>query len=193
MIANKISFAIAILSWIAFAFGFLILKRRVKQKEQKRDKLAMVGMLLEGAGFVLVFSVRRDSFADIIPMSILVETVMTILVGCLAVASVWLALVAFKTLGKQWDVQAKIIEGHELITTGPYRIVRHPIYSGMFGLLIITGYSMTQLWVYLIAIILFLVGTIFRIKVEERLLIQHFGDDYLKYKKRVSTIIPYLF
>ena len=104
MIANKISFAIAILSWIAFAFGFFILKRRVKQKEQKRDKLAMVGMLLEGAGFALVFSVRRDSFADIIPMSILVETVMTILVGCLAVASVWLALVAFKTLGKQWDV-----------------------------------------------------------------------------------------
>jgi protein-S-isoprenylcysteine O-methyltransferase Ste14 len=193
IVVNRISFGITIFSWIVFAFGFFFLKRRVKQKEQRRDKFAMIGMLLEGAGFALVFSVRRDPFTDIVSMSLSVEIVLTILAGCLAIASLWLALSAVKTLGKQWDYKAQIIEDHELITTGPYRFVRHPIYSGLFGLMIITGYSMTQLWVYLLAIALYFIGTILRTRVEERLLVQHFGDDYLKYKKRVSAILPYMF
>jgi len=192
MIPNKISFAITMFSWIVFAFGFLILKRRKPQKHHKRDKLAMIGMLLEGAGFALVFSVKREFFTDLFPINSFVEIILTVLVGCMAIASVWLALAAVKTLGKQWDYKAQIIGGHELITSGPYRIVRHPIYSGLFGLLVITGYSMTQLWAYLIAIVLYFIGTILRTKVEERLLIQHFGEDYLKYKKRVSAIIPFI-
>ncbi|MCE7858128.1 MAG: hypothetical protein DYG97_16660, partial [Ignavibacteria bacterium CHB3] len=70
--------------------------------------------------------------------------------GILAIASVWLGLSAVKTLGKQWNIKAQIIEGHELITTGPYKIVRHPIYSALFGLLIVTGYSMTLLWAFIL-------------------------------------------
>lgn len=189
---SKIAFAICMGSWIVFAFGFFFLKRRVKQKEQRRDKLAMIGMLLEGAGFALVFSIRREMLSDIVPMSASVEIVLTILAGCLAIASLWLALSAVRTLGKQWDFKAQIIEGHELITSGPYRIVRHPIYSGLFGLLIITGYSMTQLWAYLIAIVLYIIGTILRTKVEEKLLIQHFGEKYENYKQKVSAIIPFI-
>jgi protein-S-isoprenylcysteine O-methyltransferase Ste14 len=41
-------------------------------------------------------------------------------------------------LGKQWSIAARVVEGHELITDGPYRIVRHPIYAGMLGLLVAT-------------------------------------------------------
>lgn len=193
LLLNNIAYAITIISWIVFAFGFFFLKRRVKQKKQRRDTLAMIGMLLEGAGFALVFSVRREMLSDIIILSVSIEIVLTILAGCLAIASVWLALSAVKTLGKQWDYKAQIIEGHELIVSGPYKIVRHPIYSGMFGLLIITGYSMTQLWTYVIAIVLYFIGTIFRIKVEERLLTQHFGDEYKNYKQKVPAFIPFLF
>lgn len=193
MLANKIAFAITIISWIVFALGFIFLKRRVKQKGQRRDKLAMIGMLLEGTGFALVFSIRREMLSDIVPMNLSVEIILTILAGCLAIASLWLALSAVKTLGKQWDYRAQIIEGHELIVSGPYKIVRHPIYSGLFGLLIVSGFSMTKLWAYLLAITLYIIGTILRTKVEEQLLIQHFGDDYLKYKKRVPAIIPFLF
>jgi len=191
--ANEIAFYITILSWIAFGFGFLILKRRSPQKENKRDKKAMIGLLLEGAGFALVFSVRRDTLTDIVPMSKPLEMMLIILLGCLAVLSVWSSLAAVKTLGKQWDFKAKIIEGHELITSGPYNIVRHPIYSGMFGLLIVTGFSISQLWAFLTAIVLYLAGTIFRTKVEEKLLIQYFGDEYIEYKKRIRGIIPFLF
>lgn len=193
MLANKISFAITIIMWIVFAIGFLLLKRRQKQNEQKKNKLAMIGMMLEGVGFAFVFTVRREPFTNIFQMNSSIQILLTIFSGILAIASVWLGLSAVKTLGKQWNIKAQIIEGHELITTGPYKIVRHPIYSALFGLLIVTGYSITQLWAFIIAIVLYFIGTIFRTRVEEQLLIQHFGDQYEKYKKKVPALIPFIF
>ena len=193
MLANKISFAITIIMWIVFTIGFLLLKRRQKQNEQKKNKLAMIGMMLEGVGFAFVFTVRREPFTNIFQMNSSIQILLTIISGTLAIASVWLGLSAVKTLGKQWNIKAQIIEGHELITTGPYKIVRHPIYSALFGLLIVTGYSITQLWAFIIAIVLYFIGTIFRTRVEEQLLIQHFGDQYEKYKKKVPAIIPYIY
>ncbi|MCC7095406.1 MAG: isoprenylcysteine carboxylmethyltransferase family protein, partial [Ignavibacteriaceae bacterium] len=176
-----------------FAIGFLLLKRRQKQNEQKKNKLAMIGMMLEGVGFAFVFTVRREPFTNIFQMNSSIQILLTIISGTLAIASVWLGLSAVKTLGKQWNIKAQIIEGHELITTGPYKIVRHPIYSALFGLLIVTGYSITQLWAFIIAIVLYFIGTIFRTRVEEQLLIQHFGDQYEKYKKKVPALIPFIF
>lgn len=193
MLVNKISFAITIIMWIVFAIGFLLLKRRQKQNEQKKNKLAMIGMMLEGVGFAFVFTVRREPFTNIFQMNSSIQILLTIFSGILAIASVWLGLSAVKTLGKQWNIKAQIIEGHELITTGPYKIVRHPIYSALFGLLIVTGYSITQLWAFIIAIVFYFIGTIFRTRVEEQLLIQHFGDQYEKYKKKVPAIIPYIY
>ncbi|MBV6420975.1 MAG: hypothetical protein DAHOPDDO_02244 [Ignavibacteriaceae bacterium] len=193
MLVNKISFAITIIMWIVFTIGFLLLKRRQKQNEQKKNKLAMIGMMLEGVGFAFVFTVRREPFTNIFQMNSSIQILLTIISGTLAIASVWLGLSAVKTLGKQWNIKAQIIEGHELITTGPYKIVRHPIYSALFGLLIVTGYSITQLWAFIIAIVLYFIGTIFRTRVEEQLLIQHFGDQYEKYKKKVPAIIPYIY
>lgn len=193
MLVNKISFAITIIMWIVFAIGFLLLKRRQKQNEQKKNKLAMIGMMLEGVGFAFVFTVRREPFTNIFPMNYSIQILLTIFSGILAFASVWLGLSAVKTLGKQWNIKAQIIEGHELITTGPYKIVRHPIYSALFGLLIVTGYSITQLWAFIIAIVFYFIGTIFRTRVEEQLLIQHFGDQYEKYKKKVPALIPFIF
>ncbi|MBL1124055.1 MAG: isoprenylcysteine carboxylmethyltransferase family protein [Ignavibacteriota bacterium] len=193
MLANKISFAITIIMWIVFAIAFLLLKRRQKQNEQKKNKLAMIGMMLEGVGFAFVFTVRREPFTNIFQMNSSIQILLTIFSGILAIASVWLGLSAVKTLGKQWNIKAQIIEGHELITTGPYKIVRHPIYSALFGLLIVTGYSITQLWAFIIAIVFYFIGTIFRTRVEEQLLIQHFGDQYEKYKKKVPAIIPFIF
>lgn len=181
------------LSWIVFAVGFLLRKKHTSQKEKKKDKLAMLGIALEGAGFAIVFSVRRAAYTDLVSMNMTAEIILTTFIFFIAIGSVWLALAAIRKLGKQWDVNARIIEEHELITTGPYRIVRHPIYTGMFGLLIITGYSMTHLWVYLLAIVLFIVGTVLRIRVEERLLIQHFGEKYKNYKLQVPALIPFHF
>jgi protein-S-isoprenylcysteine O-methyltransferase Ste14 len=91
-------------------------------------------------------------------------------------------------LGKMWSSSAVARAGHELRTDGPYRITRHPIYTGVLGMLFGTMH-MSGLGIYAV---LFLVGIILEIKLhqEERLLMETFGEEYVQYKRRVPQLIP---
>ena len=93
-------------------------------------------------------------------------------------------------MGKQWALAARLVEGHTLIQDGPYRFVRNPIYTGMFGLLIATGLAMTRPIPLLLATVLFAAGTYIRIRTEERLLRQAFGPEFDDYARRVPALIP---
>lgn len=66
------------------------------------------------------------------------EAAVSAVAVAIALASVSLCGAAVKVLGKQWTYRARVIEGHELITRGPYSLVRNPIYLGMFGMLVAT-------------------------------------------------------
>jgi protein-S-isoprenylcysteine O-methyltransferase Ste14 len=108
----------------------------------------------------------------------------------IAVASVWMVNAAVRFLGKQWAVAARLVEGHKLVTDGPYRLVRNPIYTGMFGMMVATGLAVTQWQGLLAAIFVFLLGTYLRVRVEERLLRGQFGSEFDEYKRRVPAVIP---
>ena len=111
----------------------------------------------------------------------------------LAVTSVWFVSTAVRALGKQWSLAARVLEGHRLITQGPYNIVRNPIYAGMFGMLLATG-LVTSHWIgLLIAIIVFAVGTVIRVRSEEKLLREAFGREFEDYASRVPAVVPFLF
>lgn len=64
----------------------------------------------------------------------------------LAFTSCWLCVRAVQTFGKQWTYAARVIKGHELITQGPYSVVRNPIYLGMFGLILSTCLAFYGWW-----------------------------------------------
>ena len=96
-------------------------------------------------------------------------------------------------LGKMFTVDVSISSGHNLKTDGLYKIVRHPTYFGL--ILIISGLSLllnNVLSIFIILIPSFCV-IYYRIAVEEKALIQEFGDEYLLYKKKVKMIIPFLY
>jgi protein-S-isoprenylcysteine O-methyltransferase Ste14 len=97
---------------------------------------------------------------------------------------------AIQTLGKQWTYEARVIKGHELITGGPYAIVRNPIYLGMFGLMVSIGLVFATWWALLIAVVLFLIGNQIRIRAEERLLRETFGSQFDDYARRVPAFFP---
>ena len=99
---------------------------------------------------------------------------------------------AVKTLGKQWAIAARVVEDHQLITEGPYSIVRNPIYSGMFGSLIATGLAVSKWYALPIAIAVFWYGTHIRVKIEEKLLRETFGSTFEEYARRVPALIPKL-
>ncbi len=108
----------------------------------------------------------------------------------LVLASLIFVAAAVRTLGKQWSLQARVLEHHELIRHGPYRIVRHPIYTGMFGMLVAGSLAYGHWLSLLIASVVYCVGTIIRIRSEEKLLRQQFGSAYEEYAREVPAFIP---
>jgi protein-S-isoprenylcysteine O-methyltransferase Ste14 len=110
----------------------------------------------------------------------------------LAVSSVWFCSAAIRALGEQWSLAARVVEGHKLVTQGPYSIVRNPIYTGMLGMLLATGLAVSHWIGLLIAIIVFAIGTSIRVRSEEKLLRETFGAEFDEYARTVPAVIPFL-
>lgn len=108
----------------------------------------------------------------------------------LAVGSVWMVNSAARRLGKQWALTARVVEGHNLIQDGPYRLVRNPIYTGMLGILIATGMASGQWIALLAAIVIFMIGTYIRVSSEEKILREAFGPEFEAYERKVRALIP---
>jgi protein-S-isoprenylcysteine O-methyltransferase Ste14 len=95
-------------------------------------------------------------------------------------------------LGKQWRVDAGLNAEHELVTAGPYRMVRHPIYTSVLCLLWGTGFILLPLPLILLATVLALIGTEIRIRIEDGLLASRFGKQFDQYKSSVSAYLPFV-
>jgi protein-S-isoprenylcysteine O-methyltransferase Ste14 len=95
------------------------------------------------------------------------------------------------TLGRNWSADVVLKQDHELIVRGPYRYVRHPIYSG--GLLMMMGWAVwSGHFVSWISLVVVLVILWLKASAEEKLMTEHFGSAYREYKKRVKALIPYV-
>ena len=112
----------------------------------------------------------------------------------LAAVAVGLALRVAGTaqLGQHFSGFVSVQEGHHLITSGCYRWVRHPIYSG--SLLAFAGFFLIfRSQVILVALPLYLMGTLWRIADEERLLAEIFGSAYEQYRTRTWRLVPFVY
>lgn len=108
----------------------------------------------------------------------------------LCAAGIAFAIWARIYLGRNWGVPMSLRKGHELVTTGPYRLVRHPIYTGI--LLATLGSSLAAgLW-WSIAFLVFCVYFTYSAATEEKMMMREFPDQYAKYKKRTrGMIVPF--
>jgi protein-S-isoprenylcysteine O-methyltransferase Ste14 len=177
------------LCWIIFALLFVLRKKPPKAEEAKRVSAAKWGIFLQGCGFALVGSVHRAYWWPF-SRSTIGEIALATGAVALALASDLWCMRAIRVLGKQWTYEARVIKGHELITSGPYAVVRNPIYLGMFGLMVSTGLVFTTWWSLVIAVVVFLVGNKIRIRAEERLLRETFGSQFDDYARRVPAFFP---
>ncbi|HBD07827.1 MAG TPA: hypothetical protein DCZ69_06155, partial [Syntrophobacteraceae bacterium] len=137
-------FAFISASWFVFAFAFLLRRRAPKAAKRVHNNESIWGILLMGVGMALVWWIRRPVGSAFIPASLPASYLSDCLACLLMVGAILLILAAVKTLGKQWNVRAMVVEDHALVTYGPYALVRHPIYSGMFGMMIATGLANSQ-------------------------------------------------
>jgi protein-S-isoprenylcysteine O-methyltransferase len=111
--------------------------------------------------------------------------------GCLFIAfGITIRLVAVATLKKQFTVQVSIVEKHEIVETGIYRIIRHPAYLGYLTSLLGIGLVLGN-WVGLTTLVVLpLAGILYRIHVEERALLGYFGSAYQEYASRTKRLLP---
>ena len=93
-------------------------------------------------------------------------------------------------LGKNWSSHPALKEGHELVTSGPYRFVRHPIYTGILLAELGTGLSVGYIW--LIPLIFGAVIFVRRVSIEEQTMMKQFPDTYPEYKKHTKALIPFV-
>jgi protein-S-isoprenylcysteine O-methyltransferase Ste14 len=109
----------------------------------------------------------------------------------LALAGLLVALWGRIALGRNWNLYPSFQENHQLIESGPYAYVRHPMYSGLIlmslGTVIWYGAGLGFIWFAAC-----LVGTWFKLGQEEKILTRHFGAAYSNYKGRVKALIPFL-
>lgn len=186
-------FVVVMICWFVFAGVFLLRKKPPSPPDQKREPGSLFGVALQGISYGLVWGVRRATFTPIAASNEPISIFAGVLGICAAVGSVWLMTTAVKTLGKEWSLTARLVEGHELATSGPYAFVRHPIYAGMLGMLVATGLATSHWAVLPAALGIFFIGTAIRIRSEERLLREAFGERFDNYARNVRALVPGLY
>jgi protein-S-isoprenylcysteine O-methyltransferase Ste14 len=163
----------------------------VKESEiaPKREKLLtqimFVCLAVPGTIWIFTYWLSFGQFA--LPNSV---RIVGLVVG---IYSMWWFYRIHKRLGDNWSPVLEIRKEHMLIIDGPYKWVRHPMYSDML-LWSMSFVLITANWLYAITLatgltILFS----FRIPDEERLMIERFGEQYRVYMKRTKRLIPYIF
>lgn len=131
----------------------------------------------------VIFSNGFGSFATLFPF--------LGYLGCLFIAfGVTIRLIAVVTLKQQFATKVSIIERHKLVETGIYKRIRHPAYLGylasLFGIGLVLGN-----WIGLTTLVVLpLLGILYRIHVEERVLLGYFGSAYQEYAKRTKRLLP---
>jgi protein-S-isoprenylcysteine O-methyltransferase Ste14 len=151
------------------------------EREPLVANLAAFGLFL--LSFLISFGGPAGSTALLLALS-----------GCLfALAGAALVVISRAELGPAWSFVPKANRSTGLITTGPYRLVRHPIYLGL-ALLALGEALAFGSWPALFVVLSGIVPTFaWRARAEEKLLSRTFGEGYEVYRQRTKMIIPHLF
>jgi protein-S-isoprenylcysteine O-methyltransferase Ste14 len=174
------------LCWVLWSLAFVTARKKAAgQKRVVTAPASRWGIVLEMVGFALVWAYIR-------PAGFEKSAALLIASMVLGPSSVVLAWAATRHLGKQWRYEAALSEDHELIQTGPYHWVRHPIYASMLGMLLATGAAWSWWPMFAVALAVFLVGTEIRVRAEDRLLAERFQDAFAEYRSRVKAYVPFI-
>jgi protein-S-isoprenylcysteine O-methyltransferase Ste14 len=108
----------------------------------------------------------------------------------LIILGVFIRRIAILTLQRQFTVNVVIVKNHQIIDSGIYKHIRHPAYLGSLFSFLGLGISY-QNWISLIVVFLpILISFLYRLRIEEQALIEHFNGDYLLYQKATKRLIP---
>jgi protein-S-isoprenylcysteine O-methyltransferase Ste14 len=169
--------------WILWAWPFLAHKARTPKREAEvTKKSSSWGMGLQMVGYFFAWLPGPRPR----PPALLAAG---LVLGVLAVVISWTSI---RALGKQLRINAGLYRDHELVRSGPYRIVRHPIYAGMLVMYLATALIRSSWPLALIGLAIFVVGTEIRVRIEDGLLASRFGQQFEHFKASTPAYLPFL-
>jgi protein-S-isoprenylcysteine O-methyltransferase Ste14 len=176
------------IGWILWMIPFFLIRRgkgRTENPAPQLDRRARWGIVLQAIAYSILW---QNSFWTRTPhVWRLVPGTTFLFLGDL------LSWTSARTLGKQWRFDAGLNADHELVQSGAYQLVRHPIYTSMLCLMIGTGSLITPVPVLAVAFVLFAIGTEIRVRIEDGLLASRFGERFDAYRRRVAAYIPFVY
>ncbi len=155
-----------------------------------RSRASLLGIALQGLGIGIAgFGPQRVTL-DPLSAKALAEAVV---IALLMAGAVGLFLWSTRTMGRNWSIVARTLADHQLVQDGPFRLIRHPIYTGMFLFMLAISLAFGHTRQLLLAIPVFALGTWLRVRIEEALLGREFGAGYTAYAARVKRFVPGVF
>jgi protein-S-isoprenylcysteine O-methyltransferase Ste14 len=175
-------------------FVLIVFKRpgEAAASGEKGRRPVRLGVILQSVSYMFAWTLRRPRVNPFGGDSSGPDVLIALASLAFAFGAIALAVAAKKRLGKQWALAARVIEGHRLVTDGPFGLVRHPLYLAMALLLIAPVVGLSSVLGAEIAFPLFVLGTSLRIRAEEKLLAETFGAEFKDYRRSVPPFIPRL-
>ena len=174
--------------------GIALLRAFARSRERgggtaKKSRLSAVGIALQTIAF---FGIGFGRLHVALPWWAPSSLICSMLVALLGGSAIVIFIAATKAMGRNWSVVARTRSDHELVRTGPFAVVRHPIYLALFLYMLSFGIAFGHFGQLLLALPLYIVGAIVRIGEEEKLLRAQFGDEHARYVREVPAFIPFI-
>ena len=178
--------------WSGWAFYWWLTSRDVKETARREpfvSRLAHLGPMLVAAA--ILFSPRLGVPA--LDARFMPRTPWQFWVGAATCAGgIAFAVRARRHIGRNWSAIVTLKQDHELVTSGPYALVRHPIYTGLLLGFLGSAFALGQ-WRGLLAVAIVYLALLRKYRLEERWMRERFGVAYDAYRARVKALVPFLF
>ncbi len=183
------------LCWLIFVALWLVSALFVKKSVSRRPNSSIIFRIALMIIIISLIKLGKSSWSRfVLPSgsSFHASSTLTIIASILTVLGLLGAIWSRIKLGTNWSGYVTYKEGHELVTTGPYRFVRHPIYTSMIMMFIGTAlfYQSLPIAFFLAVIATFL---ILRMKREEEIMTKLFGKEYADYVRTTKKIVPFIY
>lgn len=190
--AGKIIWVLGVVTWYVIRYPFARRAKRLRVVRDQGSHIETIGLAAALLGLAVVPGIYVATgiprVADY-PVHAWAVSIGTILF----LAAMWIFRRTHKELGKNWSITLEIREKHQLVCSGPYALIRHPMYTSFLLMGLAQAFLLSN-WVVGLAGLLGFASLYFlRVDKEERMMLEYFGLEYRAYMDRTKRIIPYLY
>ena len=176
--------------WIAFLavwLGSAFSIKRAARRQSWSSRLVQGSLVAIGYFFIFDRAARLSALGKaFVPDATLVAWAGLVMVAAGIAIAIW----ARAMIGRNWSATVTVKQDHQLVRRGPYRIVRHPIYSGLLLAALGTAIAGRE-FRGLVGVGFVFAGFWAKLRLEERFMTEQFGAEYTRYKQEVRALIPF--